>query len=97
MLLGELHECLAELAEVEESTPAVPKTRTRTRTRTIVKNNVVERIVSCAADPPVIEKVKSTPCQGAYICLDTKAQLVLAKNLAAYEAFVRRCRARGVD
>lgn len=51
----------------------------------------------CASKLPQIVPVIVQRCDGDRICLDTPAQIALAKNLAAYEAWVNRvkeCEAR---
>jgi hypothetical protein len=45
---------------------------------------------ACADAGPVIEPVPSTKCLNGQLCLDDEGQRILAKNIAAYEAWVKR-------
>jgi hypothetical protein len=56
------------------------------------RTHVVVRYATkpCADAGPVIEPVPSTKCMRGQLCLDDDGQRVLAKNLAAYAAWVQR-------
>jgi hypothetical protein len=90
-LAGELDACEARLGEgnvapAQDGSPdaGAPTVEVKTRTKVVR----VARV--CADDPPSIAPVDSTECQPGLICLDGKAQAALARNLATYEAWVRR-------
>ena len=56
------------------------------------RHHVVVRYVNknCADSGPIIEPVPSAKCLAGQLCLDDEGQRVLAKNIAAYEAWVQR-------
>ena len=85
--------CVAALADhAEQDADAAasdaPKPRGRTR---VVKETVQVPAPPrrCAGDAPKILAVESVKCEGGRLCLDEKAQIALAANLAAYEKWVR--------
>lgn len=76
---------------------------TLTKTTVKVKEVPVDRVVvrtekrKCADDGPTIQPVPSSKCQSGQLCLDDEGQRILAKNMAAYEAWVthvKDCEAR---
>jgi len=84
-VMVERDRCQAELAED-------PKVEIRRRT-VEVPVQVEGPPKACGGKAPVIERVDPVDCQPGMVCLDTKAQLALATNLARYEAWIERVRA----
>lgn len=83
-LTQDLSACEAR-AEVLETSP--PERR-------VVVQGAAKR---CGGEGPVIAPVATTECASGMTCLDASAQRALVKNLAAYEAWVRKvqeCEAR---
>ena len=61
-----------------------------------VKHVPVEKVITkvekryCADAGPDIKPVPTTKCMSGQLCLDEEGQRVLAKNMAAYEAWIQR-------
>ena len=85
-----IDECPVTVAPAQEAeldggaAPPAPAPRARPRTR------VVKVWRSCAPPAPEIEPVSTSECMPGLVCLDAPAQAALARNLASYEAWVRR-------
>jgi hypothetical protein len=85
MLTQQLEHCEDQLETVEKTD------HTRTTTKTTPHVKVVNGPPKKCADPaPTIKPVDTTNCQAGMVCLDEKAQATLARNLAAYEAWMTR-------
>jgi hypothetical protein len=94
-------EAIAALTEDLEQCEAQIVTMTKTVVQ--VKHVPVEKVITkiekrrCADDGPVIKPVPTTKCMSGQLCIDDEGQRVLAKNMAAYEAWiqaVKDCEAR---
>ena len=92
MLTQDLEACEAQLEEMNSTMGAKPSGNYGAEDKVRVKVKVVHDgdPKKCAGAPPPIEAVASTECQEGMVCLDDKAQRALAKNLAAYEAWVAK-------
>lgn len=78
-LMRDLAACREKLTEVPVAAEASTKIQVKT--------------VRCDVDAPEIAPVVATKCAAGQSCLDASAQRALAKNLAAYEGYVRRVQA----
>lgn len=86
----------AVLALIEDLEQCETQIVTLTNTVVQVKHVPVEKVITkvekrrCADAGPVIHPVPTTKCMQDQLCLDDGGQRVLAKNIAAYEAWVQR-------
>lgn len=84
---------IADLEKCEAQVKAyTPPTTTSAPDEDTHRPHVVVRYETkaCADAGPVIEPVPSTKCLNGQLCLDDEGQRILAKNIAAYEAWVKR-------
>lgn len=88
MLTKELERCEDQLEALTKSDPDTKNSdKVKTKTRLKVVNGPPKK---CTQPTPVIKPVETTNCQSGMVCLDEKAQATLARNLAAYEAWMTR-------
>lgn len=88
-LLSDIEKCEAQLKACS-STPNTTREggaigEEEPRTHVVVRYATK----ACADAGPVIEPVPSSKCMSGQLCLDDEGQRILAKNMAAYEAWVQ--------
>lgn len=89
-LADERDDCRVALEHhIEEDAEAAVRETKRPRQRIVVKEGAPKR---CAGNAPDLLPVASVKCDDGRLCLDEKAQVALAANLAAYEKWVRDVR-----
>ena len=84
-LIADLEKCEAQVKA------CTPPTTTSAPDEDTPRPHVVVRYETkaCADAGPVIEPVPSTKCLNGQLCLDDEGQRILAKNMAAYAAWVQ--------
>lgn len=82
-LIADLERCKIQVAALQD---------TDMQTKHMPVEKVITKIEKrrCADDGPVIKPVPTTKCMSGQLCIDDEGQRVLAKNMAAYEAWVQR-------
>lgn len=79
-LLGELEACETAIKKADRTLPP----------RKIVRVEVDGKPKICGGEGPTIAPIKTTQCLPNMTCLDPTAEMTLVKNMAAYDAWVKK-------